>query len=519
MGKGNKKNFGRNKKRTNAHLLCRRQKRSSCADQQPQPPQQSLPQDELNESDHEIGDDTDDYFILMNYSILKAVFDEVAKCAICQQSLNITDNINARMGFAHCLTLTCTNCGEVQEFFSSLTCSSKSQHQKQGRLPYDVNIRTIIASREVGLGYGGIETFCKCLNIFCLANNAYQNLHQGPIKNAYQLAANKSMQKAVAEYQNNNDEDVPANQRVTMDGTWQRRGHASLHGIVTAMIDKKCVDYEVLSKFCFGCKFWQDKTDSPEYEEWRASHICEINHIGSSGAMESAGAISIFNRSVEKNNLIYAEYLGDGDTSSFKDVVDSEPYKEYNVIPVKLECIGHVQKRLGTRLRKLVKNHKGTSNPLHGRGKLTDTIINSMQNFYGLAIRNNLGNIYAMKKAVWAVLFHCTKFDDIEYRHQMCPRDADSWCKFHLDKLNNTNEYVEHVSLPVKIFEIVKPIFKDLSADPLLSKCLHGKTQNANEAINSIIWKRCPKNILLAEIQFKLVSIQLFLSSMMVPWV
>jgi hypothetical protein len=261
------------------------------------------------------------------------------------------------------------------------------------------------------------------------------------------------------------------------------------------MIDKKCVDYEVLSKFCFGCKSWQDKTDSPEYAEWRASHICEINHIGSSGAMESAGAISIFNRSVEKNNLIYAEYLGDGDTSSFKDVVDSEPYKEYSVIPVKLECIGHVQKRLGTRLRKLVKNQKGTSNPLHGRGKLTDTIINSMQNFYGLAIRNNLENIYAMKKAVWAVLFHCTKFDDIEYRHQMCPRDADSWCKFHLDKLNNTNEYVEHVSLPVKIFEIVKPIFKDLSADPLLSKCLHGKTQNANEAANSIIWKRCPKNI------------------------
>ena len=41
---------------------------------------------------------------------------------------------------------------------------------------------------------------------------------------------------------------------------------------------------------------------------------------------------------------------------------------------------------------------------------------------------------------------------------------------------------------------MIKPIFKDLSSDELLSKCLHGKTQNANESINNIIWQKCPKN-------------------------
>jgi len=128
------------------------------------------------------------------------------------------------------------------------------------------------------------------------------------------------------------------------------------------------------------------------------------------------------------------------------------------------------------------KKSKAQPPPLHGRGKLTDTVINSMQND-GLAIRNNLENIYSMKKAVWAVLFHCTKFDDIEYRHRMCPRDADTWYKFHLDKLNNTNEYAEHVSLSVNIFKIVKLIFKDLSADPLLNKCLHGKNANDGNAV------------------------------------
>ena len=34
-----------------------------------------------------------------------------------------------------------------------------------------------------------------------------------------------------------------------------------------------------------------------------------------------------------------------------------------------------------------------------------------------------------------------------------------------------------------------------MSDDRLLSKCLHGKTQNNNEAINSVIWKRLPKDV------------------------
>jgi len=56
--------------------------------------------------------------------------------------------------------------------------------------------------------------------------------------------------------------------------------------------------------------------------------------------MESVGAVEIFKSSIQKYNLIYDEYLGDGDTSSFKDVVATEPYKEFGIEPKKLECIG-----------------------------------------------------------------------------------------------------------------------------------------------------------------------------------
>ena len=40
----------------------------------------------------------------------------------------------------------------------------------------------------------------------------------------------------------------PTRVRVTVDGSWQKRGHNSLNGVVTAISGGKCVDVEVLSK-------------------------------------------------------------------------------------------------------------------------------------------------------------------------------------------------------------------------------------------------------------------------------
>ncbi|GFO36643.1 forkhead box protein k1 [Plakobranchus ocellatus] len=52
-----------------------------------------------------------------------------------------------------------------------------------------------------------------------------------------------------------------SNCAVFVDGTWQRRGHASYHGVVTAIsVDTgKCLDFEVLSNICKDCKHWETK--------------------------------------------------------------------------------------------------------------------------------------------------------------------------------------------------------------------------------------------------------------------
>ena len=53
-----------------------------------------------------------------------------------------------------------------------------------------------------------------------------------------------------------------------------------------------------------------------------------VNHTASSGAMETAGVIEMLQRSIERSNLVYHEYLRDSNTASFKPVVDSKPYEE-----------------------------------------------------------------------------------------------------------------------------------------------------------------------------------------------
>ena len=125
-----------------------------------------------------------------------------------------------------------------------------------------------------------------------------------------------------------------------------------------------------MSRYCQKCtlNYKFKETDPLKYETFLARHenSCRANHKGSAGAIEIVGTKRIFKRSVEKHGLRYVKFLGDGDSKSFLAVEDI--YEGMKV--EKLECIGHVQKWAGIKLRNLKKNVKG----LGGRGRLTDNI-------------------------------------------------------------------------------------------------------------------------------------------------
>ena len=137
----------------------------------------------------------------------------------------------------------------------------------------------------------------------------------------------------------------------------------------------KVVDIDGMTKDCRSCKYWKGKQEDPGYEKWTMTHDCHINHEGSSGSMETVGAMQIFNHSINKYGLCYITYIGDGDSSAYKKVSESKPYGDHPV--GKLEWVGHIQKGVGAGLLNLVKEKKGIRDK--GEGKLTQKVIYTLR--------------------------------------------------------------------------------------------------------------------------------------------
>ena len=78
--------------------------------------------------------------------------------------------------------------------------------------------------------------------------------------------------------------------------------------------------------------------------------------------MDAAGCVAILERSVERFGFRYVEFLGDRDSKAYNRIVEEGVYEAVGVS--KLECVGHVQKRMGSRLRSLKKSF--------GKRKLSD---------------------------------------------------------------------------------------------------------------------------------------------------
>ena len=64
------------------------------------------------------------------------------------------------------------------------------------------------------------------------------------------------------------------------------------------------------------------------------------------------------------------------------------------------------------------------------------------------------------------------------------------------DRANRTNSFKPVAGLHLDIIVEIKPIYAKSSEDDILSRCLDGKTQNQNEALNGIFWERLPKGVL-----------------------
>ena len=67
-----------------------------------------------------------------------------------------------------------------------------------------------------------------------------------------------------------------------------------------------------------------------------------------------------------------------------------------------MECVGHVQKHLGKKLREDLCGRQRSSPEVEvgGKGRLTNSVIDGLTVFYGGAIRNFPGDVEGMHRAI-----------------------------------------------------------------------------------------------------------------------
>ncbi|GFV52663.1 uncharacterized protein TNCV_2873341 [Trichonephila clavipes] len=339
----------------------------------------------------------------------------------------------------------CTNETEPSASERKIKCDSSEN--------YELNTRLVYAMRCIGKGAESARMFCGIMNLPPPPTKLSKYNHI--LLQATRETCEHSMAEAVREAVDEND--GKRDLAVAVDGSWQKRGFSSKNGLVTVTsVDTgNVIDVEVFSKHCI-CP---NKT----------KHLqnCKRNFEG---------------------------YSGDGDSKAFTSIVENKVYGDHCSVE-KLECIGHVMKKNGTRLRRLKTKMRGQKlsdgKPLCGRNRLTEAEIDRLQAYYGLAIRRNLSSVKDMQQAIRAIFLHKLSTDE-KPQHGFCPSDSDTWCKFKKAELLGET-YHHKNSLPVDVVEAMRPVFRDLANPELLKKCLHGGTQNPNESVNNVIWSRVPK--------------------------
>ena len=359
---------------------------------------------------------------------LQQALSQAACCNVCGTGrLILKEDIATRQGLFTRPFLMCEDCSNVTYIPFSTSGESKI---------YSINERVVFASRCIGGGYSSLEMFCAMCDLPSPTSRKTYSKYVKHISEKSICCAQQSMESAREEIREltGASSDGIADILVSVDGTWQKRGFSSLFGVVfvIAYITGKVIDYRVMSKHCIACQLWETRDHtSAEYQAWKETHVCDINFTGSAPAMEPYGTLDLFKHSLD-HKLRYTSLISDGDSKTFSMLQKEAPYGPDHCV-VKLDCVGHVQKRLGTALRNLKTQHRGQKlcdgKTIGGAGRLTDELINSLQNFYGDAIRRNKGDLRGMVRAVQASLLHSNSTDE-NPRHHLCPTGENSWCKY-----------------------------------------------------------------------------------------
>ena len=133
------------------------------------------------------------------------------------------DTVN-RKGLASFLMIKCTLCPFMHSVYTSKGAKDNEQLK-------EVNIRSVYATRRVGVGHKGLQKFCETMNMPPpVAVKSYNKLAD-KLGHAAEKVSKVSMLDAAMSIKQTEGTEIG----ISFDGTWQRRGHSSLNSVGTAI--------------------------------------------------------------------------------------------------------------------------------------------------------------------------------------------------------------------------------------------------------------------------------------------
>ena len=165
-------------------------------------------------------------------------------------------------------------------------------------------------------GGAGLTKFCAGMDLPPPVTKKAYNQHLINIEKQSMTNAEKLMCDAAERLKHTTSKEHPedihpsrdgsniADVSVSVDGSWQKRGHSSKIGVVFVISIRtgEILDYVVKSLVCQECTAHQTwNKDGREYMDGKENHRphCQVNHQESSESMETSGAVEIFLRSIE----------------------------------------------------------------------------------------------------------------------------------------------------------------------------------------------------------------------------
>jgi hypothetical protein len=381
-------------------------------------------------------------------------------------------------------------------------------------------VKLVYDSLINGLGYAGMSSTCRNLGLDGMGSRQYGTYAHFLYKQVQEMwrrhpeELKHGMEAALVSSGVSPSNDGCLEVDVSYDGTWMTRGYRSHIG-VGFVLDATLgfvLDVEVLSNFCQECCKRKKRLSPEDFTAWKATHTrCSKNFDGKSGAMEVEAAVRMWQRS-EARGYRYTRFIGDGDSAAYNAVCalndGAGPYATATV--VKEECINHVAKRMGTRLRQLKKDQRVPQKTkagktimrsrLAGKDGLTDADIDRISTHYGQNIRSHQPDdtVELLRKRILAIYYHARSTDE-EPHHSSCPVGELSWCWVKRAEAAgetpalHTSKHLYLAGLPQDLLRRILQVFMDLTSPNLLHRCMRNQTQNRNESLHSKLWRKCLK--------------------------